>query len=281
MLNLAFDYLCCMNRIGYKVIKTKRRRVRPATGIRRKIGIGFVILGCLLLFAALISYFELSRLNRTTDELQEISLRDLDFSQRMIESVGKQNAALSILVYTPQVDSLDADSLFRAGRLEFDTAFAEAKALNIHTRKLNRINDAKDVYDKALQQLAQTRDSINWYNHQYKITYYDLLLPVKDFMVDSQNTIDQNTAKIQSNAYRAIMPGIITLAIAIIIIFVFYILIDLYYIRPVLKIKKGLDNYLNLKVPYNVQVEGHDEVKELTDQIATLVIMANKKENNA
>ena len=57
-------------------------------------------------------------------------------------------------------------------------------------------------------------------------------------------------------------------------------MIDFYYIRPVLKVKQGLSNYLTGKIPYDVQVEGRDEVKELSDQIATLVTMTRKKETN-
>jgi len=259
--------------------KPRRKRFRPATGIRRKIGIGFVILACLLLFASLISYFELSRLNRTTSELLENSLRDLSYSQRMLEAVGQQNDALALSVYSGRADSLNTDSLFLDGRLSFEEAFFEAQAMDIHTNRLKRIEEAKIQYDMAL--VAPIADSAVRYDHQYKLAFYDLVLTVKDLMISSQNTIDQNTEKIQNNAYRAIMPGIITLAIAIVIILVFYILIDLYYIRPVLKVKRGLDNYLTLKAPYKIQIEGRDEVRELNDHIATLITMINKKENNA
>ena len=264
------------------MIKSNIRKIAPATGIRRKIRIGFVSLGCLLLFAGVISYFELSRLNRTTDELLDSSLRDLDLSQQMLEAVGQQHAALFVRLYTPSADSLHADALFDAGLSGFDAAFARAQAMDIHTNKLEKIETAKAEYDRVLDELSSDSgiDSLFWYNHRYKIAYYSLLLPVKDFMIDSQHTIDRNTAEIQHNAYRAIVPGIITLAIAVLILFVFYVLIDHYYIRPVLNVKRGLDNYLNHRVPYRVQVDGHDEVRELSEHIVTLVAMNRKKENN-
>jgi len=272
-----------MNRIGYKITKPKRRRIHPAAGIRRKIRYGFIILGCLLLFAGMVSYFELSRLSRITTELMENSLRDLNISGRMLDAIEQQNATLNIRIHTPQDDSLNTDSLFLAGKLGFDTAYAEAKNLNIYKNRMERIGTAKIAYDKALQEPVQNpqTDSLVWYDHQYRIAYFNLVLKIKDLMIDSQNTIDQNAAKIQNNTYRAIMPGIITLAIAILIIFVFYILIDMYYIRPVLKVEQGLDNYLKLKVPYNIQVEGRDEVKDLSDGISTLITLIRKKENNA
>lgn len=260
-------------------MKPKKKRFRPADGIRKKILYGFIILGSLLLFSGMVSYFELSRLSRTTRQLVDNSVHDLELSKEMLNAVNQQNAALFIQIHTPQSDSLYADSLFRAGRLNFDTSFQEAEVLKRHTEKLKNIQSAKATYDTVLSD--PIADSLLWYDHLYKIAYYDLALAVKDLMIDSQKKIDENAETIQDNAYRAIMPGVITLAIAVLILFIFFILIDLYYIRPVLKIKHGLENYLNMKVPYTVQVEGKDEVKELSDQIMTLVAMSKKKEPNA
>ncbi|MCD8185206.1 MAG: hypothetical protein LUD68_01725 [Rikenellaceae bacterium] len=268
-----------MNRLSVRIRKPRRKRIRPAIGIRRKIGIGFVILGSLLLFAGMVSYFELTRLNRTTTELLDNSLRDLGFSQRMLEAIGQQNDALALTVYSNKADSLDTDSLLLDGRLSFEEAFFEARARNVHSSRLQRIEQAKQEYDRVL--LTPAGDSLAWYKHPYKLAYYNLLLTVKDFMISSQNTIDQNTEKIQDNAYRAIMPGIITLTIAILIIGMFYLLIDFYYIRPVLKIKQGLDNYLDHKMPYHVRLEGRDEIRELSDRIKSLMTIINKKEPNA
>ena len=89
--------------------KNKRRRIRPVTGIRRKIGYGFVILGFLLLFAGGVSYVQLSRLSRFTDELISSGLRDLDYSDRMLQAVAQQDEALYLKIHRPAADSINAD----------------------------------------------------------------------------------------------------------------------------------------------------------------------------
>ena len=97
-------------------------------------------------------------------------------------------------------------------------------------------------------------------------------------MVSSQSVMDAKTAQLESNAYRAIMPGIIALAIAIIIIVMFSYFIDLYYVRPVLKITEGLHNYLNSKIPFKITMEGRDEVRKLKEYIEALIgLLKNKK----
>ncbi len=264
-----------MNRIAEKLQKPGRRRIRPVVGIRRKIRYGFIILGALLLFSGLISVFEFTRLSHTTGELLGISVRDLELSTKMFEAVEQQNEAIRFRASALSgADSLKADSLFLAGRAEFEKAFREAEQHNVYPARLARIAEAGQTYDRVLRIIPAGT------GREYPIAYYNLALEIKDFMIDSQNTVDHNTATVQANAYRALMPGIIALGIAIIIIFVFYVMIDFYYIRPVLKVKRGLSNYLEGKIPYNVPVEGRDEVTELSEDIATLVTLHRKKENN-
>jgi methyl-accepting chemotaxis protein len=85
----------------------------------------------------------------------------------------------------------------------------------------------------------------------------------------------------QANAYRALMPGIITLIVAVLIIVIFSFMIDRYYVGPIIRMSRALGNFLNLKVPYRVKLEGRDEARTLSEQIETLISMLGKKENNS
>lgn len=99
-------------------------------------------------------------------------------------------------------------------------------------------------------------------------------------MISSQSVMDAKTAQLESNAYRATMPGIIALAIAIIIIVMFSYLIDLYYVTPVLKITEGLRNYLNSKIPFKVTMEGVMRCIN-SKYIETMIgLLKNKKTNS-
>lgn len=257
------------------------RHVKTANGIRKKIFYGFVTLGSLLFFSGLISVFELSKLSRTTQNIMDTSIKDVELSKSMLDAVQEQNTALLQMVIYNDRDSINADSILVVGKQNFADAFNEAAKLHRNTAKLNGISAARDNYNRVVSQIYA--DSIGnmpikWFTNVYKTSYYDLTLAIKNFMIDTQHTIDKNTARLQANAYRAIMPGIITLGVAIIIIIIFYGLVDLYYIKPVLKITYGLRNYLGSKIPFNVKVDGHDEIKELKEHIDELVSIVKRKE---
>ena len=73
------------------------------------------------------------------------------------------------------------------------------------------------------------------------------------------------------------MPGILTLVVALAILVMFLFFIDTYYTRPVVKIEKGLQNYLKHNVPFKVTVEGRDEVTKLKEYIETLIAALKSK----
>ena len=256
------------------------RHVKTVTGIRKKILYGFVILGSLLFFSGMISFFELAKLSRSTRTIMDGSIQDVELSKRMLDAVQEQNTALLQIV--SHADSAGrADTLLMEGRRSFEEAFRDALRIHENTGKLTGVSLAKDNYDQIVNQIyADTVDiaNIGWFTNVYKTSYYDLTLANKNFMIDTQYAIDRNTDRIRENAYRALMPGIITLGVAIILIIVFFALIDLYYIKPVLKITQGLRNYLVSKIPFNVRVEGHDEIAELRDLVEEMVDAARRKE---
>ena len=249
-------------------------------GIRQKIRLGFFALGLLLFFSGLMSYFELNKLSNSTRNMLDASLKNMELSKEMLDAVQDQNTALLQIMVT---GSAEYDSLLFAGRAKFDAAIREAKISIRDLRGLDSIYAANVQYTGVINNFfdnrAKTgRSDMNWFVGVYKTSYYDLTGSIKNFMVSSQSVMDAKTAQLESNAYRAIMPGIIALAIAIIIIVMFSYFIDLYYVRPVLKITEGLHNYLNSKIPFKITMEGRDEVHKLKEYIEALIgLLKNKK----
>ena len=249
-------------------------------GIRQKIRLGFFALGLLLFFSGLMSYFELNKLSNSTRNMLDASLKNMELSKEMLDAVQDQNTALLQIMVT---GSAEYDSLLFAGRAKFDAAIREAKISIRDLRGLDSIYAANVQYTGVINNFfdnrAKTgRSDMNWFVGVYKTSYYDLTASIKNFMVSSQSVMDAKTAQLESNAYRAIMPGIIALAIAIIIIVMFSYFIDLYYVRPVLTITEGLHNYLNSKIPFKITMEGRDEVHKLKEYIEALIgLLKNKK----
>ena len=246
-------------------------------GIRKKIMIGFLSLAALLFFAGMVSFVELLRLSKTTQVLLDSSTRNIELSRQMLDAVQDQNTALLQMVVLGRDEY---ESLYLSGQQQFDHALAQATVTIKDLSELDSVYNARLRYNEvvAAQLGTHRKDDIDWFVNVYKTSYYDLTTAVKNYMISSQGSLGIRAAQLKGNAYRAISPSIITLGVAILIVLMFFFLIDLYYIRPVLKITKGLDDYLSLKIPFNVKMEGKDEVFRLKELIESLIlVLKNKK----
>lgn len=247
-------------------------------GIRRKIMLGFISLGSLLFLSGVISIFELSKLSQTTKTILDNSVTTIELSKEMLDAVQEQNTALLQIVTL----HANTDSILYTARDAFSRALNKADSLISTKQEVEFIKRSNLNYNDVVNKvLIQGSDSTNmlWFTTIYKSSYYDLTYAIKNFMVSTQHNMDKNTNQIKSNAYRAIMPGIIALSAAIIIIIVFFALIDLYYLKPILKINKGLRNYVNAKIPYKVTIEGDDEVSTINTDVTEIINMLRNKKS--
>lgn len=240
--------------------------------------LGFSSLAVLLLISGIISYFELKSLSHTTKSVLEVSVKNMELSKSMLDAVQDQNTALLQAIVTGTSNS---DSLLQIGRTRFDDALGRANVMIHDLPGLDSIYTAYMRYTIIVNQHINdkgTQENITWFVDTYKTSYTELTSSIKNFMISTQNLMDSRTQQLENNAYRAIMPSIIALAIAIIIILIFFYFMDIYYIKPVLRITKGLHMYINSKVPFKVEMVGRDEVYKLKEYIETLITqLKNKK----
>lgn len=247
-------------------------------GIRKKITAGFLVLIVLLLFSGTVSFLELAWLTKRTEAILESSKRNAELSKRMLDAVEQQNASLfeRISQHTGR-----HDSLFVAAGNEFDAALKEAAALENTQTDLETIVVERNRYRDLVAGFLNDdhNDDLHSFLSTYQPSYNDLTAAIRGYMTNSKYSMEARAIQLESNAYRAIIPAIITLVVAIILIIVFMFLIELYYTRPIIRIQKALSNYLKHNIPFNVTVEGRDEIALLKEDIETL-ITANKIKRN-
>lgn len=244
--------------------------------MRRKITAGFLVLILLLLFSGVVSFLELAWLTKRTEAILESSARNAELSKRMLDGVEQQNSSLLEMI---ALHTEHYDSLFRAGGIEFDAALEEASEMGAADTDLGGIIRERDRYrDLAAGFLNDTYDDdLRSFLGTCQSSYNDLTAAIKEYMNNSRYSMEARAIQLESNAYRAIIPAIITLVVAITIIMVFMFLIELYFTRPVIKIQKSLNNYLKHNIPFNVTVEGRDEVARLKEDIETLITAYKNK----
>lgn len=239
-------------------------------GIRKKISFGFLALALLLLFSGLVSLFELNKMGRDTQNILELSSQNMELSKRMLDAIQDQSSSL---LQTIVLHQTSYDSLFLKAQAEFNMAFIEIESITENPNELDSIYAAKNRYFHLVGEYFDENiyTDIQWFTKMYRSSYSDLSNAIKDYMMTSQHSLQYRAEELKSSAYRATAPGVISLAVAIIIVLLFAFFIDTYFTKPILGIKKGLDNYLDRNIPFNVKMEGDDEIFDLKERITDLI----------
>ena len=252
------------------------------TGLRKRVTVGFLSIVCLLFFSGMVSFLELSHLSRDTGEILKANKRKIELAKEMLDAAHEQNIALILLAV---FGDRSYDSLCRAEleRLENTLLIAQNEALEksfldslaFATTELRLLTDNYLAFGLAGSDslnVAQV-DSVGgrWYNDEYEALYGRLTSAIKNYMASTQSSLAPRAEQMKKNAYRAVTPVLISLAVMIAIVLMLYYFMTIYCVNPILGMNKGLGDYLSFRIPFTVKGECKDEMLELKEKIDTLI----------
>jgi methyl-accepting chemotaxis protein len=242
-------------------------------GIRKKVSLGFLCLGLLLVGAGVVSFFELNRVGKRTQQILEASNNNMATSRELLDGAEMQHLSL-LNSYTRQ--SVGYDSLYLTGRKMVADALDRAR--KEEEEDLDAVVEAFDKYDRMTRDLFL--DGADIQSDFLLTTYWDaymkLTTAIKEFMTNSEETLGIRAARIEHAAYRAITPSLVTTGVVLLLLFVLLYFIDFYYMKPVIKLNKGVAAWLKFRAPFNVTIEGRDETLELKNNIEQLIDTAKR-----
>lgn len=252
------------------------------TGLRKRVTVGFLSIVCLLFFSGMVSFLELSHLSRDTGEILKANKRNIELAKEMLDAAHGQNVAL---IHLAVFGDRSYDSLCRAEleRLENTLLIAQNEALEksfldslaFATTELRLLTDNYLAFGLAGSDslnVAQV-DSVGgrWYNDEYEALYGRLTSAIKNYMTSTQSSLAPRAEQMKKNAYRAVTPVLISLAVMIAIVLMLYYFMTIYCVNPILGMNKGLGDYLSFRIPFAVKGECKDEMLELKEKIDTLI----------
>lgn len=232
-------------------------------------------IGTLLLLSGIISSLELTQFNNTTYDVLVRSQRNIELSKQMLDAIQEQNTAL--LLSITDSNSL-YDSICKSSQKNFYETLNKARIATSNAANVESIAEAATNYNRVVSFLADSI-SIAGFSDLYKTSYSNLTLTIKNFMIDTQHQIVDFTSSLKEKAYRATMVAIISLGAGLFLMILFYYLLNIFYINPILRIKNSLKNYINSRIPFDVKINSKDEIGNLKEYISQLVMMTKNSEN--
>ena len=238
--------------------------------MRSKIKIGFTLIGLVLFLAGVTSYMELTSLTSSVQSLIDNGAKSIKLSNNVLDILQEQNSKV-INIYTDKpvtINPVNKNEL-----MLMDSLYSQAVHNYPSSEELDAMFKAKEDYIFVFAERVDTSSVSlsHWYVSKYSVAYNNFTSAIKSFMLSSQKYVVDNTAKLKSSIYRTSMQSVVALSVSIVILFVFFLMIDVFYIKPVTSMTKALERYIFKEVSFNVEIDGKDEPSKLKELIVIMV----------
>lgn len=108
--------------------------------------------------------------------------------------------------------------------------------------------------------------------------YTRLTAAIRTYMTSTQSSLAPRTEQMKKNAYRAVMPVLVSLLVMIAIVLMLYYFTLLYCVNPVLRINRSLGDFIQFRIPYRPKkADFQDELSELNEKIETMITLSKQQ----
>lgn len=269
--------------------------------VRRKISLGFVIVGFILLLSSLIAIFEFYTMKNSVAKIVENDMENINATTSLLDISEEYNQKIINIL---QDTSLNLKT--EIGAIKSDRRFA--KSLDSIRRNIEYFLRHKSINEPANPEQSMLVDSVrytyfahiyhiarlqnmadsvefdryNWYLYTFYPNHQKLKGHIKELNNNSQQAFIYHSESLNESFRRSLMPCVVAVVIGIILLFLFNYFLNFYFLNPLEKITKGIKNYIVTKRSYEYNLTSDDEMQELNDSVRELVTENRKliKENN-
>ncbi len=245
-------------------------------GIRKRVTIGFMGIVTLLFFSGMVSLFELGHLSTDAEAILDRSHRNMKLAKDMLTALHAQNGAVANVSV---LGDMHSDSLCRESLITLESSLAAAydlsKGVSAHLDSLTMsVGELRRLTDEML---AAQSDSLQmsfgrlWYDEVYAAASAKVAQQIDDYMSATHEGLTPRAEQLNRNAYRAVMPVLISLIVMIAIVLMLYYFVTIYCVNPILSLHKSLADWLAFRLPFAPKSECRDELLGLKEDIETLI----------
>ena len=252
-------------------------------GLRKRTSIGFMSIAILLFFSGMVSLFELGHLSTDAEAILANSHRNMELAKDMLTSLHSQSRAVADIAV---LGEKGRDSLCRESLTLLENSLMAAYDLSKGGAHLDSlITTVAELRQLTGEMLAAQNDTIPsefnraWYDQVYMPVSSKVSDQINDYMSATHEGLTPRAEQLNHNAYRAVMPVLISLVVMIAFVLMLYYFITIYCVNPVLALRKSLADWLAFRLPFAPKSECRDELLELKEDIETLINQS--KQNKA
>lgn len=245
---------------------------RPSMRVRLVRALGSI--AAVLLLSGVISILEYRRMSDYVSELISSNIKSINLSQKLSDITREYDQQMLAVVvtndislmpefdiedFTAQADSLKASVKSPLGMEMIDTLVVSFDAFMKTSMKFDEVF------------LADSVDTGEWFfgtlQPRYSKFRHDINVLNESIYEDLQN----NSADFDAGFYRSIIPGVVSVAAGLILIFLLLYFIMVNYVNPIYRISDGIDAYKATRRLFKYNFDGDDQLANINSGVSDLI----------
>ena len=247
-----------------------------------RISLAFGAILSVLLVSSILSLMEFKKMSTHVSDLISENIKEINRSTEL--SVMSDEYNLRILSLVGQADYLTISGLDPRPYLDVTDEIIK----DFSDRKNGAADSLKIAYDSYIAESLELDriivnnfvDTREWYFASLQPKYNEFRRWQDEFNKNLYEELHANSVSFDEEFYRCIVPGQVSIAVAIFLVLLMLFFLLVYYVRPITRMSRSIREYRQSAHPYRVTFEGDDELFRLNSDIKDIVdenISLNKR----
>ena len=235
------------------------------------VAVGMLVV--VLVLSSIISILEYRRMSNYVSDMIAEDINSINVAQRLANVTDNYNLQILTVIGDESLNSLpDFDQqkfVFYCDSLR--SSFTEKQMMPLTDSVLYSFS-AYMLTSLELEQVIQSDfiDSRTWYFERLQPFFNRLRTDIDRLSQAMYHDLQENSLNFDQGFYRSIIPGFVAVAVGVILVLLLMFFITTYYVDPLNKMLKGLDEYRTIGRKYENAFDGDDQLAELNDGITEL-----------
>lgn len=241
--------------------------------LKMKVVLALSAIVVVLVISSIISILEYRRMSSYVSEMIAEDINSINVAQKLANVTDDYNLQILTVIGDDSVNSLpDFDQqkfVFYCDSLR--SAFTEKTMMPL-TDSVLYAYSAYMLTSLELEDVIKSDfiDSRTWYFDRLQPSFNRLRDDIDRLSQAMYDDLQDNSESFDRGFYRSIVPGIVAVAVGVILVLLLMFFITAFYVNPLNRMLQGLDDYRSVGRKYNYTFDGDDQLSDLNDGIAEL-----------
>lgn len=252
-----------------------RQRIKAfRLSMRMKLVLSLLAIAFILLVSSAISVLEYSSMSDYVSDLIADNISSINAAQRLANVTNEYDLEILAVIgdednsrlpdfnqeeFVQKCDSLKTDLASDNMAHLADSVMYAYAAFMLTSMELPEVLESDFI------------NSRDWYFDRLQIVYNRLNAYIQQLQEAIYNQLKENSRTFERGFYRSVIPGAVAVAVGMLLVFLLLFFILTYYVTPIYKMVRGMDNYRSDNAEYKYDFEGDDELKKLNDGVGDII----------